>query len=67
MAEGLGCWTRNLVVLGSSTLPRHRLTGFVLGYHKFNSSGQNVSCVHTAVLHFAELTVVFFFFMKTYN
>ena len=47
-----------------SALP---LTGFVLGCHKFNSSGQNVSCVHTAVLHFAELTVVFFFFMKTYN
>ena len=65
MAEGLGCWTRNLVVLGSSTLPCH--TGFVLGYYKFNSSGQNVSCVHIVVLHFAELTVDFFFFMKTYN
>ena len=23
MAEGLGCWTHNLVVLGSSTLPCH--------------------------------------------
>ena len=56
-----GGWNHNLVVLGSSTLPCH--TGFVLGY-KFNSSGQNVSCVHIVVLHFAELTVDFFFFYE---
>ena len=28
MAEDLGCWTRNLVVLGSSALPCHSLDLF---------------------------------------
>ena len=61
MAKGLGCWTHNLVVLGSSTLPCHSLDLFSVA-----TSSTQVSCVHTVVLHFTELTVVFFFFLKTY-
>ena len=30
MAEGLGCWTHNLVVLGSSNLPCHSLDLFLV-------------------------------------
>ena len=35
--------------------------------HHAYVSGQNASCVLAVVLHLAEVTDVFFFFMNTYN
>ena len=63
MAEGFGCWTRNLVVLGSSTLPAatHWICSWLPQVQlKWTECVMRAHCW----LHFAELTVVFFFFVK---